>query len=173
MKLLSILLVSLISIASQAQSQTPVINFKCMAHMPTTTFIAKTEGSELVLTTIHHNGVNFMPIHEGVIVPRDIGYLKEVASHLTKMGDYNEFRFPLKNCQIDGPKQMSCGNGNSQNFSGQEMRGFFLYTSKLRETAFGTNFDRIKVVLSVHILNFAPVQDIVMNYEVDECKMDF
>ncbi len=138
-----------------------------------TSFLLRTEGNEVVLTTIHHNGTNFMPIHEGIVVPHDLGYLKDVSRILTQMGDRNEFGFPLKKCEIYGPRQMSCSQGSPVILNGQEMRGFFLSTSTVKEATLGKVFENTKITLSLQIKNFVPVQDIVMNFQPNECEMSF
>lgn len=158
-----------IALTTTAQSNTPSIDFKCVNRFPQTSFILKTEGSEAVLTTIHHNGTKYMPIHEGVVVPNDISYLKDVANVLTLMGDRNEFRFPIAKCKIYGPGQMSCANGSSENFQGREMRAFYLHTSKITEQSLGRTFERLKVTFSVNVANFVPVQDLMMYYDTGEC----
>ena len=165
-----------LSLSSAVIKPRDKIEFKCVNLMPQTSFILKSasENSEdLVLTTIHHNGNNFMPIHEGVIVPNDFNYLAGVARVLTLMGDRNEFKFPRHKCKIYGPGQMSCVSGSSEVFQGREMQALYLNTSTITEKAFGQTYDRIKVTLSVHISNFAPVQDIVMYYETNECQLSF
>jgi len=170
-------LICTLTFARGTFDQTPVeksnFDFKCVNRMPMTSFILKTEGEFAVLTTIHHNGTAFMPIHEGIVVPNYITYLKDVSSVLPLMGDRNEFRFPITKCKIYGEKQMSCINGSTENFQGREMQALFLSTSKIQESAFGRTSDRIKVSLSVNVSNFVPVQDIMMNYEVEDCQMGF
>lgn len=150
-----------------------VFDFKCINKMPMTSFLLRTDEDDVVLTTIHHNGTAFMPIHEGIIVPNDITYLKDVSSVLTLMGDRNEFRFPLSKCKIYGPGQMSCIKGSTENFQGREMQALFLATSKIQESIYGRTFERIKVSLSVNVAGFVPVQDIMMVYETNECNMGF
>jgi hypothetical protein len=165
--------VFVLGLASVAFAKHQDIHFKCVSQLPTTSFMAKTEGDELVLTTIHHNGTAFMPIHDGIVVPHDLAYLSEVSNILTTMGEQNDFRFPLKKCSIDGPGQLDCFGGGSQSFQGRQMEALNLYTSKLRESAFGKNFDQVKVTLSIYVHDYAPVQDIVMKYETNECELSF
>lgn len=173
MKTLITFFILFFSVQSLAQLKNKDIRFECKTEMPTTTFVGFTKGNELILTTIHHNGVKFMPIHEGIVVPSDLNYLKEKSSILTQMSDRNEFRFPIEKCRIDGSQQLTCTGGNTQNFANYEMRGLLLYTSKIRESAFGQNFDQLRVTLSVQILNYAPAQDISMRYQPQECYMNF
>jgi hypothetical protein len=150
-----------------------LIAFRCVATMPTTSFILETQGEEAVLTTIHHNGTGYMPIHEGVIVPNDLPYLARKAELLKKMGERNEFRFPLANCKVYGSGLLSCHGGNAQVFEGVAMRALSLETSKVTERAPGVVAESVKVRLSVQIDGFSPVQDVVNNFYGEECRLGF
>jgi hypothetical protein len=146
---------------AMAKDSAKDLSFRCITTMPTTSFLLRTEGKEVVLTTIHHNGTPYMPIHEGIVVPHDFSYLQSVANHLTLMGDSNEFRFPKNKCQIYGHALMSCHGGERKVFNGEEMEALSLHTAKIKEAAFGETSEKIKVVLSVNVL-----------YD-GECKFDF
>ena len=148
-------------------------NFKCVNKSPTTSFLLSTEGNEVVLTTVHHNGPSYMPIHEGIIVPNDIPYLSEVARHLMKMGERNTFRFPIKNCIVTGPGLLSCHGGNRLNFNGTEIEALRLVTSKGSEHSPYVSYEYNRVTLSVNVTGFAPVQDLSILYFENECKFDF
>jgi hypothetical protein len=149
------------------------LNFSCMTSMPTTTFELRTVGDKVVLKTIHHNGVAFMPIHEGIVVPHDFSYLQSVSEHLTVMGDENEFRFPISKCEVYGKGLMSCHGGERKVFGEYEMDALELHTSKVTEEAYGRTFEKRKVTLSVNILGYAPVQDITNDFYGNECSFDF
>lgn len=168
-----LILLLIFFVAAPGKAEPLKLEFRCVNSMPTSSFLLRTEGRELVLTTIHHNGTPYMPIHEGIVVPNDIPYLKSVAEHLIKMGDRNEFRFPLENCKVYGHGLMSCAGGEKKNFGGEEMEALNLYTSKITEEAFGQKFERYKVTLSVNISGFVPVQDIMNEFYGSECSFSF
>jgi hypothetical protein len=174
---LSFLFSALTSNARTSVENSASIDFKCVNSMPQTSFILRTDDKsntdEVILTTIHHNGTQFMPIHEGVVVPNDFNYLNDVAGVLTLMGDRNEFRFDRRKCKIYGPGQMSCSSGSREIFQGREMQALFLNISHITEKAFGRTFENIKVTLSIYVSNFAPVQDLVMYYQPQECQLGF
>jgi hypothetical protein len=54
MKVYFVLLLSLTNLAFAAP-----INMACITEFPTTSFIAETEGDELIVKVIHHNGVGY------------------------------------------------------------------------------------------------------------------
>lgn len=145
------------------------IAFKCMTGFPTTTFTVRTEGNEVVVETLHHNGVKYMPIHRGIVVPSDIPYLEAKTKVLGKMGARNEFRFPLDKCKIYGKGLMSCAQGNSQVFDGTRMTATYFNTSTSTDRTMEFSFDKTTVTLSVNIEGFVPVQEISMDYWDGEC----
>ena len=146
--------------------------FRCVNRMPTTSFILAIEGDEAVLTTIHHNGVQFMPIHDGVIVPNDLSYLNAKSTLLTKMGERNSFRFPLKNCRVYSSGLVNCFGGNRQTFAGTEMEALRVFTSRIRQESRGQMRETFKVTLEVHVLGFSPVQELSISYDDSECRFE-
>jgi hypothetical protein len=160
------------SAALKPQSADP-LTLDCKSKAATTTFQLRSVGDEVVLTTIHHNGTKYMPIHEGVVVPNDIKYLKEKSTLLEKMGDRNEFRFPRAKCHTYGKGLMGCFGGDTKKFGDTEMTALSFNTAKMRQQAFDTEVEYTKVTLSVQISGYVPVQDLVMYYYDDECKFSF
>lgn len=87
------------------------VDFRCVTSNPTTSFIARTTGEEVRLTIIHHNGVKYMPIHQGIVVPADFPLLQKKAEVMQKLGDRVEMVFEKKNCKKYGDTLFSCGQG--------------------------------------------------------------
>lgn len=78
------------------------LNFSCMTESPTTTFIAQTQNGTVQFDLVHHFGVKYMPIHNGVITPNDLGTLSDRASLLADLGDHLTFTMPAESCQVEG-----------------------------------------------------------------------
>ena len=145
-------------------------DFRCVNQMPTTSFLLNEKNGKMVLTMIHHNGVKFMPIHYGVIVPNDLPYLREKTSILTQMSDRVEFEFPKENCRKVEDEVLSCSSGSTLKFGGYEMEALRIATSKVTETTTLSKYELNKVTLSLHIHGYAPVQDLTIYYYGSECK---
>jgi len=158
------LMVSFVAEAKQIS-----FDFKCESNPKTTSFILETSGEEMLLTTKHVNGVDFMPVHEGIITPHDLTYLTEVSTQLKHMGMQNLFRFPKSRCKIYGEGVMSCFGGNSQVLDGVKMQALSLNTQKVTTQLFDDKVESIKVILDVNIDGFTPVQEITMEYSPDDC----
>lgn len=149
------------------------LRLQCVSGMPTTSFYLRTEGEFAILKIVHHNGVEFMPIHEGIIVPHDLTYLKEKAALLTPMGEQVEYKFPLKKCEIYGPGLISCSGGDRQTFNGVEIESLMFYTSKLHEETLGISIDSWKATVDLHAIDHGPVMEVSMNYTPEECQFNF
>lgn len=149
------------------------IAFKCMTGFPTTTFKAETQGDQVVVEVVHHNGVKYMPVHRGIVVPGDFAYLEAKAKMLTKMGPKTVFRFPRERCKVYGKGQLSCPGSDTQVFDGTKMTASDLSMSTGTDRTMGFSFDRFTVTLTLQIEGFVPVQEISMDYSDGECELGF
>jgi hypothetical protein len=164
--LLALALVSPISFAAEQ-----AFSLQCSTDEPTTAFGLTLDGDQYLLRVRHFNGVEFMPIHEGVIVPHDLPLLRDEAQMLEKMGDYAEFHFPRANCKVYGKGQLSCGDGEKKKFGDTTMQAVGFDTTTVHESAFGQEFDSYKITLSIWVQDFVPVIDMTMNYSSRNCKL--
>ena len=160
------------SVAAVKQAKADM-TLQCVSGMPTTSFYLRTEGEYAILKIVHHNGPEFIPIHEGIIVPHDFTWLKEKADLLTPMGNQIEYKFPLKKCETYGPALMSCAGGDRQTFNGVEIEALMFYTSKTHEETLGIAFDGWKTSVSLHAIDHGPVMEVSMNYTPEECQFNF
>lgn len=149
------------------------LRLQCISGMPTTSFFLRTEGDFAILKIMHHNGAQFMPIHEGVIVPNDFTFLKNKADLLTPMGNEIYFKYPLEKCKVYGPGVMSCSGGDRQTFNGIEIESLNFYTAKTHEETLGLSLDGWKATVSLYARYHGPVMDVSMNYAPQECQFNF
>ena len=163
------LLLSLALVSPSTFAAAPLSLF-CSTEMPTTSFELSSQGDQYLLKVRHLNGVAFMPIHEGVIVPHDFPYLESKAQMLEKLGNYTEFHFPAAKCKTYGKGQLSCSDGETKKFGNTEMKALDFYTSKVHESSLGLELDSYKVTLSIWSPDFAPVMDMTMIYGTTDCK---
>jgi hypothetical protein len=163
------LLAALILLSPSALAAKPLA-LHCATPQPTTTFNLSEQNGEYLLEVKHVNGVAFMPIHEGVIVPHDFPYLEGKANFLTKMGVNPTFRFPKDKCKVYGQGQLSCASGERKTFGDVEMQALNFYTGKVHEQTLGLSLDSWKVTLSIWSPDFAPVADVTMVYGDTDCN---
>lgn len=163
------LLLALALFSPTAFAQGP-FSLLCSTDMPTTAFELSLQGDQYLLKVRHINGVDYMPIHEGVIVPHDFPYLESKAKMLEKLGDYTEFHFPAAKCKTYGKGQLSCGDGETKKFGDVEMQALSFSTSKVHESTMGLELDSYKVTLSIWSPNYTPVMDMTMIYGDTNCR---
>ena len=169
--ILSLLFALDTSLASTRETKN--ISFRCVTGMPTTSFVVKTEGDQVVLTTVHHNGTDYMPIHEGIVVPKDFEYLAEKAKALTLLGDRVEFRFPLANCSVYAKGLMSCHGNDKKVVDGVEFQALSFNTKIITHRVYDYSIDTHRVSLSLKTSVITPVIEVMNSFSETECKFQF
>lgn len=149
------------------------LNLQCITSMPTSSFYLRTEDQDVVLKVVHHNGTDYMPIHEGVVVPHDFPFLKDRASLLMPLGDQVEFKFPRKKCVTYGTGLIRCSGGERKTVNGVDMEALSFYTSKTREETLGMVIEGWKMNLDLNAMGHPPVLQMTMNYAPEECRFSF
>lgn len=156
--------------ASRPQEVAP---FKCISGLPTSTFILEKspeKANTMLLKMIHHNGIPFMPIFQGIVVPNDLQYLKDKVEVMGKLGDYVTFEFPSEYCKKYDDQVYSCSHGSSQFIDGVEYQAFSLTTSVMTRKVYEYNWTYNRVTLMVYISGHAPVEEFTMDYYENECQ---
>lgn len=134
------ILALILSPPSLANQENVAVDFRCVTSPPTTSFVAKTEGESVKLTIVHHNGVEYMPIHKGIIVPSDIPLLQKKAEVMQKLGERVEMVFEKKNCKKYGPGLFSCGLGKVNTEKGTSAVSASLLTKTANEKLYDMEF---------------------------------
>lgn len=162
MTLLTIIFFFSIDIAKAA------IDMACMTEIPTTTFIAQTEKDILKIELIHHNGVKFMPIYNGVITPNDLGTLQDKASLLAYLGDHLKFEIPLSKCQKMSDYLFNCfGSVPAVDINGHQVSIWSVYTAFNNEKSFAGEYNYYQTSISLDIDGESI--NIPMKYGESEC----
>lgn len=124
----------------------------CVTNPPTTSFGIWTEGEEMVVRVLHHHGSRFAPAFTGVYTPNDVSYLAEVAKLVQKMPAITTFRWPRKNCSLNGAVLKCFGTEDVQEGEGgAKLKPFGVHTSRTKvESIAGTNeYTHVSVVFDV------------------------
>lgn len=117
------------------------INMACVTEFPTTSFVAFTEGEELTIRVIHHNGVKFMPIWNGIITPNDLPTITEAANALYDLGNLLEFKIPVSDCEkMDGTLMNCFSSRPATEINGHLVRLWSVYTLESVEKSFAGEF---------------------------------
>lgn len=159
----------LLSPSALAAENVPV-NFRCITSMPTTSFLAATSGEEVRLTVIHHNGVKYMPIHRGIVVPADFPLLQKKAEVMQKLGDRFEMVFEKKNSRHYGAKLYGCSQGKVIADGATSATGADLLTRTSTERVFDLEFAKSQVSAGFRV--DGTYYEIENDFYGEDCKFD-
>lgn len=143
------------------------INMACVTELPTTSLVALTEGDNLKIRLIHHNGVKYMPVWSNIITPNDIPTITETANILSELGDTMEFNIPVKVCEVDELMMNCFGKSEIQEINGHKVNLWSVYTKLEAEKSFAGEFNSIWSNLSIDVDGKS--YSIPMKYSEDEC----
>lgn len=141
----ALILSLLFSPLALAEDEPAAVNFRCVTSSPTTSFIAETKGEEVRLIVLHHNGVKYMPIHQGIIVPADLPLLAQKAEVMQKLGDRFEMVFEKKGCKTYGKNLFSCGNGRVIASGSPSAERASLVTKTATERLYDVEFEKSSI----------------------------
>ncbi|MBX2986273.1 MAG: hypothetical protein KF802_00105 [Bdellovibrionaceae bacterium] len=138
---------------SFAQSRV-AMNLSCVTSpAPTTSYFMREQQQDVWVHVYHHNDLDYMPIHEGVIVPRDLVRLAERVGPLRDLGDSLSFRFPLSKCGDKGPMILQCTDfkAEPQDINGHRVAALSFHTSRSTETSFAGTYEYLSTQLYLEI----------------------
>ncbi|MBY0386296.1 hypothetical protein K2X05_14155 [bacterium] len=116
----------LLSISFAADFRT---RFSCATDHLTTSFALIENKDSFELQVMHHNGVDFIPIHLGLITAYDLTYLKEVGDLFKKMGAHYTIQFKKENC-TNSNNEWSCSKNEVQTIGTLDVKSLFFSLSK-------------------------------------------
>ncbi len=142
----------------------------CITEQPTTTFLIKEDGQEIVAKVFLHNGVQFAPVFQGLATYRDFPILQEQAKGVLKMQNAMTFRWPIKNCKIQDAVRFQCfGSSDEQpGLDGAKIKPFALYSGKVTEESIAGKLEWITIRFSFSV-DSGESSAIDMKYPADWC----
>jgi hypothetical protein len=164
-------IVSTVLFALQAPASTPAthLQFSCATEFPSTTFIGETiDKVKLKVTFINHNGVEYMPIHSGLLTTNDLKAMLAKSELMTKIGDYAKFTFDLANCDLHKDKTFSCFRGSTlKGTDGKDIQVFTLMSSFTDQKFSDYEYKQTSMLLGL-IIDGQSLY-IPMDYQRNEC----
>ncbi len=167
MHLLGLFILSAVSI--QVFAAEP-FKFTCVTGVPSTSFAVAQDKEFLNVSVLHHNGVEYMPIFNGVITPRDLTEIKRQADSMVKLGDKTSVNFPMNKCSFYGDGVFTCYHGDKIKIDGEEYDLFAIHSTLSTVKGQGFEFKNRTVTLSVYVNNRR--QQISMVYENEDCAFE-
>ena len=99
--LLSLLLLSLsllLTLGRHTGASSYTTRLVCATPHLTTTYVLLQNSDHFELQLVQHNGVRFMPIHNGMVTSYDLDHLKELSQLFKKIGERLSIRFGHDQC---------------------------------------------------------------------------
>ena len=149
----------------------------CMTSVaPTTSFVTETEGDQVKLSVYHHNGVEYAPFWNSVVVPQDLKILEGKSELVKKLGAFVQVKWPKDKCVWAGEDQFSCMGGATQTEGGLSVEPWAFYSNVITEKSFAGEYKWIELTMSYYTKDQngqrqSEQGQIVMKYEAADCQL--
>ncbi len=145
----------------------------CMTEIPTTSIMAIPNLDEtLSIKVFHHNGVNFLPLHFGVITPNDLTLLQQHADLLKSLGEYFEVGVKTDRCLLLDPLNFYCpGSLGDKNISGAIVNVWSVSSGEMLERNFAGEF--VSTLFQLNMTINGKSLFMTMKYEKSLCTSEF
>lgn len=147
----------------------------CMTEFPTTSMmVLPSENENLNVKIFHHNGVDYLPLHMGIITPNDLAIMAKRADILKSLGEDLDLFMSAKNCQFVDYLNFSCfgyTNETTPKVNGKTVKLWSLYSYRQTDVSFAGTFDY--VVMSASFDVDGESLSIAMKYQLNECTDQF
>lgn len=152
----------------QAQPSPQVKSLECITQMPTTSFLFYVlDDKKAKLTVVHHNGIEYAPLHNGVTTGYIIGILQDRLKYVTKMGEHFEVEFDLKNCHLE-KGNIACSHPGKAKIGELSVDDYYFGSyDQTNKTAFG---EFSETVVSFKYRVKAWPHEMSMNFHEGECQ---
>ena len=174
----NISILMLFSLIFSSSSMAMTAKQLCMTEFPTTSMMVfPTANDNLNLRIFHHNGVDYLPLHLGIITPNDLTLMAKKAQILKDLGTEIDLFMSAKNCQFVDYLNFSCfgyANNNPLNASkinGKTVKLWSLYSYRQTDVSFAGSFDY--VIMSANFDVDGEDVSLSMKYELNECSDQF
>lgn len=146
-------------------------DFKCVTEMPTTSFWFAEDGDSFNVRIMHHNGTQFAPFMQRLIVPNDMAKLLEDAEVAKNTGSDIMVRFNKKNCTIRDSEIFSCvGGGESLTSAKKQIKPWHIGRTNVTQATAHGDFKKTTITMSYEIQGQS--YEYLMDYQPGECKFE-
>lgn len=146
-------------------------DFKCTTEFPSTSFWFADDGDHFNVRVLHHNGTQYAPFIQRLIVPNDMASLLDKAEVAKNTGSDIMLRWDKKNCKRLNDEIFSCvGGGESLTSAKKEIKPWLISRSEVITKTASGEFKKYTVTLSYEIQGQS--YDYVMDYAPHECRFE-
>lgn len=144
-------------------------NFKCVTEYPTTSFLFEDDGDHFKIRILHHNGTQYAPFIQRLIVPNDMAGILEAAEVAKNTGDDIELRWDKKTCDRLNDQIFSCvGGGESLTSAKKQIKPWHISKSLVTTQTASGEFKKYVVTMSYDIQGKS--YEYLMDYQLSECE---
>lgn len=146
-------------------------DFICSTEFPTTSFWFAEDGDHFNVRVIHHNGTQYAPFFQRLIVPNDMAGLLQKSEVAKNTGSDIMLRWDKKNCKRLNNEIFSCvGGGESLTSVKKEIKPWHISRSEVVTKTANGEFKKYTVTLSYEIQGES--YDYLMDYAPHECRFE-
>jgi len=149
-----------------------VADFQCVTAIPTTSIIMKDTDGKKWLEIIHHNGIQFAPIHSGTITLNDFDFIQRKGQLLAKMGEMIRVSFEPESCKYHEAGNYSCYKNIKTTIGSLAVNGYGIQTYSSESFLYGTSFREFH--FKFYVNTSGRNIDMQMNYDLNsrDCSFD-
>lgn len=166
-RMISTIILFLLFLSASAFAEITPFRMICMTEFPTTSIVAETEGHELIVRVVHHNGMKFMPLHTGIMTPNDLNHFAQKASLFAKLGDHYEFRWGTSKCTRQDQDLFTCDLGKETVINGTKVYPFSVFTKRVTIESQVGKYENLEIGFMIDIEKSS--QSFSMRYDKSEC----
>ncbi len=146
-------------------------DFKCTTEFPTTSFWFAEDGDYFNVRVMHHNGTQYAPFAQRMIVPNDMAGLLQKSEVAKNTGSDIMLRWDKKNCKRLSDEIFSCvGGGESLTSAKKEIKPWLISRSETITRTANGEYKKTTVTLSYEIQGES--HDYLMDYAPHECRFE-
>lgn len=127
-------------------------------------------NGKVVIDWIHYNGVEYMPMHDDIVVPQDIPILAERADIFRELGRLQKFEFSKEQCKSYGDLLFRCEDFKSpvMDIKGHKVQVAAVFSEHLQSRSFGGTFFLYTITVHYEIDGHSVFA--AMKYNLEDCK---
>jgi hypothetical protein len=157
-------------LVSMQSAQANGVFAQCVTESPTTSFLVQTVGEKVQVDVYHHNGIQYAPFWNTIIVPNDLENIKVHSDLVMKLNPHMTAFWKKSDCNLISAENFVCiGTAEKMKVNGIEIDPWAVYSSQHSEASFAGEFKHTEIAFRFYVGQIA--HQFVMKYGPGECLM--
>ena len=146
-------------------------NLTCITEHPSTSYFFDLDEDEYTLNVIHHNGVNYAPIYDGLVTIATIDYLKTSVENIVSIGDRIDFKFKTSDCLRLEKNRITCYKSGVSQLGGLKVEDVYFNVYENSDSSTYGVFKDVRISLDYRINK--KIFRMPMNFPAENCSNRF